>query len=90
MGFASGNPGSVGHLEVVGEALLHIRCERGIALRTRLEVHAPDAEIRLERGFGDAALSRSLDWGLDASLKATDISPLHFADSNPHQAMSTP
>ena len=26
---------------------------------------------------------------LDASLKATDISPLHFADSNPHHAVST-
>ncbi len=26
---------------------------------------------------------------LDASLNATDISPLHLADSNPHQAVST-
>jgi hypothetical protein len=26
---------------------------------------------------------------LDASLKATDISPLHFDDSKPHQAVST-
>ena len=26
---------------------------------------------------------------LDASLNATDISPLHLDDSNPHQAVST-
>jgi hypothetical protein len=74
---------------MVGEALLHVPRERGIALSKSLHVHAPDGELGLTGGIGDASLAGRLNPGAGASLKAMDISPPHCEDSKPHHAVKT-